>query len=127
MVSLDNGWTTDREISVDAAWGAVCAQLEATAMIVARKFARVVQPHLSYTEVHDLAQLVDLADEGQPMDGRLVEFATQCLAQVAERAVRTRFRPKYFSDYRCLNALWEASARRAIGPATAWPELQPAS
>jgi hypothetical protein len=122
MGSMNDGLAADHEISVDAAWNALCADLEATARVVAGKFARTAQAHLSYTEVHELAQLVDLADDGQPLDGRLVEFAMQCLAQVADRAVRTRFRPKYFSDYRCLNALWEASARRRHRPASLRPQ-----
>ncbi|HEX4583592.1 MAG TPA: hypothetical protein VH183_02100 [Burkholderiaceae bacterium] len=119
MDAVDRGLTTS-DNSVDAAWGALCAELEATVMTVASKFARTAQAHLSFTEVHHLAELVDLAEDGQPLNGRLVEFATQCLTQVVERAVRTRFRPKYFSEHRCLNTLWEqASGNRRRRPATA--------
>jgi hypothetical protein len=106
------------EDPVDAAWAAVCAQLEASAVAVVRKFTRTPQAHLSFTEVHDLAQLVDLAWDGQPLDPDLVEFATQRLVQVAERAARTHFRPKYFSDYKCLEALWAASAVHERRPMT---------
>jgi hypothetical protein len=118
MGSLDNGRMADSEDSVDVAWRAVCAELEATARGVAGKFVRSADAHLSFTEVHDLAQLVDLADDGLVLDARLVEFATQCLVEVADRAARTGFRPKYFGDYRCLEALWEACARRRRGTGT---------
>jgi hypothetical protein len=129
MGTFDNGLAayTENENSVDAAWSALCAELEATAKTVARKFAQNEQAHLSFTEVHDLAQLVDLADDGLPLDARLVDFATQCLMQVAERAVLTRFRPNYFSEYKCLNALWEASTDRKRELVSAQYEAQPAS
>jgi hypothetical protein len=119
MDAVDRGLTYS-DNSVDAAWGAFCAELEATVRTVATKFARTAQAHLSFTEVHHLAELVDLAEDGQPLDRRLVQFATQCLAQVVDRAVRTRFRPKYFSEHRCLNTLWEqASDHRKRRLATA--------
>jgi hypothetical protein len=113
MGGLDKGSAPFNEKSVEAAWDAFCAELEGTARTVAGKFAQTEQAHLSFSEVHQLAQLVDLAEDGQHLDSRLVGFAAQCLMQVVRRAARTGFRPKYFSDYRCLNALWkEASARR---------------
>ena len=119
MGTGDNGFGAYSENSVDAAWSALCAELEATVSGVATRFAQAENAHLSYTEVHDLAQLVDLAEGGLPLDLRLVDFATQCLVQVAERAVRTRFRPNYFSEYKCLNDLWEeASAQYRHRPAT---------
>jgi len=104
--------------SVDPGWKALCTELEGTVIAVARKFVRVNRPHLSFTEVHDLAQLVDLAQEHLPLDPRLVDFATQCLNEVAERAARTGFRPKYFDDYHCLDAMWEASVHRMSKPPT---------
>lgn len=127
MGSFDNGVAGYAENSVDVAWKAVCAELEATARTVARRFTQTEHAHLSFTEVHDLAQLVDLAEDGLPLDRRLVEFATQCLTQVAERAVLTRFRPNYFSEYKCLNALWEEGANRKREPASEPFEAHPAS
>jgi hypothetical protein len=107
MGAIEFGRAAGTEESVDAAWHAFCAELEATARAVAGRFAQASQAHLSFTEVHQLAQLVDLARDGQLPQSRFVKFATQCLMQVAGRAVRTRFRPKYFNEYRCLNALWD--------------------
>jgi hypothetical protein len=128
MGAFDDGLAAYGENSVEAAWSAFCAELEATVRTVAAKFAQATQAHLSFTEVHHLAQLVDLAQDGQPVDRRLVEFATQCLMQVAGRAVQTQFRPKYFDDYRCLNALWEqASANRESRLAMTHDEPQPAA
>jgi hypothetical protein len=126
MGTLERGLALSTEDSDDSAWGALCAELEATVSTVAGRFAQTTQAHLSFTEVHDLAQLVDLADEGLPLDGHLVDFAMQCLMQVVARAVRTRFRPNYFSEYRCLSSLWEASASRRRKPATAQFEAQTA-
>jgi hypothetical protein len=125
MGTVDNGFSADGENSVDAAWSALCAELEATVSGVAARFAQAENAHLSFTEVHDLAQLVDLAEDGLPLDLRLVDFATQCLVQVAERAARTRFRPNYFSEYKCLDALWEeASAHRKHNPSTVQYEAE---
>jgi hypothetical protein len=127
MGTVDNGFGTYMENSVDAAWSALCSELEATVSAVAARFAQTENAHLSFTEVHDLAQLVDLAEDGLPMDLRLVDFATQCLMQVVERAIRTRFRPNYFSEYKCLNALWgEASAERKRKPPTVHYDAQAA-
>jgi hypothetical protein len=110
MGAIDIGRAAGTEESVDTAWRAFCAELEATARAVAGRFAQASQAHLSFTEVHQLAQLVDLAKDGQLPENRFVKFATQCLMQVAGRAVRTRFRPKYFNEYRCLNALWDEAS-----------------
>jgi hypothetical protein len=126
MGTFESGLAIISEDSDDSAWSALCAELEATVSNVAGRFAQATQAHLSFTEVHDLAQLVDLADEGLPLDGQLVDFAMQCLMQVVERAVRTRFRPNYFSEYRCLSSLWQASAGRRRKPATAQFEAQAA-
>ena len=110
--------TQSYDSSVDPDWKALCTELEGAVIAVARKFVRADRPHLSFTEVHDLAQLVDLAQEHLPMDPRLVDFAKQCLAEVAERAARTGFRPKYFDDYRCLESLWEVSVHHRSRPPT---------
>lgn len=118
MRVLGNEARLGREDSVEAGWSALCAQLEASVVAVMRKFARTRQAHLSFSEVHDLAQLVDLAWEGQRLDPGLVEFATRHLVQVAERAARTHFRPKYFGEYKCLEALWDSSSARGRRPAT---------
>jgi hypothetical protein len=127
MGTLEREFVALTDNSVDDAWSALCTQLEATASNIAAKFAQTGQPHLSFTEVHDLAQLVDLAEEGLPLDTRLVYFATQCLMQVAERAVLTRYRPNYFREYRCLSAFWEASAGRTREPVPEDYEAHPAS
>ena len=124
MGAIEGGLAASGEQSIDAAWRALCSELEATARAVAGRFAETSQAHLSYTEVHQLAQLVDLAEDGQIPENRLVRFATQCLMQVAGRAVRTRFRPKYFSDYRCLKALWQEASLNS-GRQIAMEQCQP--
>ena len=120
----ESGAAGRSEETVDAAWRAFCAELEATARAVASRFAETSQAHLSYTEVHHLAQMVDLAEDGQFPENRLVGFATECLMQVAGRAVRTRFRPKYFNDYRCLNTLWQEASLNS-GRQMAMEQCQP--
>jgi hypothetical protein len=124
MGTVESGVAAYSESSDDSAWDALCSELEATASTVAARFAEIENAHLSFSEVHDLAQLVDLADEGLPLDASLVDFAMQCLMQVVDRAVRTRFRPNYFSEYRCLGSLWEVAVNRRRKPATTQLEGQ---